>query len=58
MRVLTINELWRLTRIELSNLARRITAELRHSRRLAGTRQRAYQPAQHPLRAGVPRLAP
>jgi hypothetical protein len=28
MRVLTINELWRLTRIELSNLAHRIRNEL------------------------------
>lgn len=28
MQVLTINELWGLTRIELSNLARRITNEL------------------------------
>ena len=28
MRVLTINELWRLTRIELSDLAQRITNEL------------------------------
>ena len=28
MRVLTINELWRLTRIELSDLAQRITGEL------------------------------
>ncbi len=28
MRVLTINELWRLTRIELSNLVTRITNEL------------------------------
>jgi hypothetical protein len=28
MRVLTINELWRLTRIELSDLAQRITTEL------------------------------
>jgi len=28
MRVLTINELWRLTRIELSDLVNRITNEL------------------------------
>jgi hypothetical protein len=28
MRVLTINELWRLTRIELSDLGNRITNEL------------------------------
>lgn len=28
MRVLTINELWRFTRIELSNLAHRIANEL------------------------------
>jgi hypothetical protein len=28
MRVLTINELWRLTRIELSDLVNRITSEL------------------------------
>ena len=28
MRVLTINELWRLTRIELFDLVQRITAEL------------------------------
>ncbi len=28
MRVLTIKELWRLTRIELSDLAQRITGEL------------------------------
>ena len=28
MRVLTIDELWRLTRIELSDLAMRITGEL------------------------------
>jgi hypothetical protein len=28
MRVLTINELWRLTRIELSGLAQRIAGEL------------------------------
>jgi hypothetical protein len=29
MRVLTINELWRLTRIELFDLVNRITTELR-----------------------------
>jgi len=28
MRVLTINELWRMTRIELSDLARQIASEL------------------------------
>lgn len=30
MRVLTINELWRLTRIELSGLAQRIASEIPH----------------------------
>jgi hypothetical protein len=37
--VLTINELWRLTRIELCNLARRISDKL--PRLLAGTPERS-----------------
>jgi hypothetical protein len=58
MRVLTINELLRLTRIELCDLARRITNELPTFGRLAGARQRADQLAQHSLCAGAMRLPP
>ena len=51
MRVLTINELMRLTRIELCALAARITnASCRHSRKARPTAPtRIHQPAQHPL---------
>ena len=56
MRVLTINELMRLTRKELCDLAARITAALPHyAGRIGGTRQRADQSAQHPLGAGPAR---
>ena len=57
MRVLTINELLRLTRIELCDLAQRITNELPTFPEGSPERaQRAHQPAQHPLRAGAARL--
>ena len=55
MRVLTINELMRLTRIELCDLAQRITNELPTFPEGSPEQltPRAYQPAQHPLRAGA-----
>lgn len=57
MRVLTLNELMRLTRIELCAFAAQITAALPTFRDgIAPAHRGIHQPAQHPRRPGAARL--
>jgi hypothetical protein len=57
MRVLTVIELMRLSKIELCDLAAKINQPAAgFPGRLTRTRSRAHQPAQHPHRSGPARL--